>query len=109
MAEPDFKVDLGGLGALNKNLDRTAENVDKATKRLANLGPDKIGPDVLDEACADFRDDWEEGLEKLREAIGDIRDGVDKAKNSYAEAENQLKESLKKMEGDLAAAEVGQQ
>ncbi|WP_034267479.1 hypothetical protein [Haloechinothrix halophila] len=66
---PDFTVDIGGLDALGKNLDRTNENLDHATKRLADLGPDSIGPDILDEACAGFRDDWEEGVDKLREAV----------------------------------------
>ncbi|KID30524.1 hypothetical protein HQ32_02025 [Prauserella sp. Am3] len=107
MADSDFEVDIGGLDALGKNLDRTAENIENATKRLENVGPDKIGPDVLDEACGTFRDDWEEGLEKLREAIGEIREGVDKAKQNYSEVENQLRESLKKMEGDLESAGVG--
>ena len=55
---PDFTVDIGGLTELGKNLDRTVENIDGATKRLDDLGPDSIGPEGLDEACGDFRKDW---------------------------------------------------
>lgn len=103
----DFTVDIGGLDALGKNLDRTTENIEGATKRLADLGPDSIGPDDLDEACEDFRSDWEEGLEKLREAVGEIRDGLEKAKQGYAELENSLKDSLAKMAQAIDSAGVG--
>ncbi|NKQ52993.1 hypothetical protein HFP15_08880 [Amycolatopsis sp. K13G38] len=102
----DFTVDVGGLDALGKNLDRTTENIDGATKRLADLGPDSIGPDDLDEACEDFRADWEEGLDKLREAVSEIRDGLDKAKQGYAEIENDLQGSLAKMAQAIGSAEV---
>ncbi|MFC4004663.1 WXG100 family type VII secretion target [Prauserella oleivorans] len=103
---PDFTVDIGGLDALGKNLDRTVENIENATKRLEDAGPDSIGPETLDEACADFRSDWEEGLEKLRDAVSEIREGLDKAKTAYAEAEAALQDSLAKMAGDLEAAGV---
>jgi hypothetical protein len=100
----DFTVDVGGLDALGKNLDRTTENIESATKRLADIGPDSIGPDNLDEACEDFRSDWEEGLEKLREAIGEIRDGLDKTKQGYVEVENSIRESLAKMAQTIGVA-----
>lgn len=103
---PDFTVDIGGLDALSRNLDRTSENIDSATRKLAALGPDSIGPDSLDEACADFRSDWEEGLDKLRVAVGEVRDGVDQAKQAYAELENSLRESLAKMAQDINSAGI---
>lgn len=100
---PDFTVDIGGLDALGKNLDRTNENLDQATKRLADLGPDSIGPDVLDEACADFRGDWEEGLDKLREAVEEMKGGLDGAKKAYAEIEEGLRGAFAQMESDIAS------
>ncbi|WP_298181952.1 type VII secretion target [Saccharomonospora sp.] len=102
----DFTVDIGGLDALGKNLDRTIENVENATKRMKDIGPDSIGPKQLDEALADFRADWEEGLEQLREAVSEIRDGLDQAKKAYAEVESDLRESLSKMADNLEAAET---
>lgn len=36
----DLKVDVEGLDALGKNLDRTIDNVESATKRLKDVGPD---------------------------------------------------------------------
>lgn len=99
---PDFTVDIDGLDALGKNLDRTSSNIDQATKRLDDLGPDSIGPDVLDEACADFREDWEEGLDKLREAVDEMRGGLDGAKRTYAKIDNGLREAFAKMESDIA-------
>lgn len=100
---PDFTVDIDGLDALGKNLDRTNENLDQATKRLDELGPDSIGPDVLDEACATFREDWEEGLDKLREAVEEMKGGLDGAKQTYAEIESGLREAFSKMESEVAA------
>lgn len=100
---PDFTVDIDGLDALGKNLDRTNENLDQATKRLADLGPDSIGPDVLDEACAEFRDDWEEGLDKLRDAVEEMKGGLDGAKKTYAEIEEGLREAFTQMESDVAS------
>lgn len=100
---PDFTVDIGGLDALGKNLDRTNENLDHATKRLADLGPDSIGPDMLDEACADFRSDWEEGLDKLREAVEEMKGGLDGAKKVYAEIEEGLRGAFAQMDSDIAS------
>lgn len=103
----DFTVDIGGLDALGKNLDRTVENIETATKKLADMGPDSIGSDDLDEACADFRSGWEEGLEKLKESVSEIRDGVGQAMHSYAELENGLRESLTKMAQGIGDAGIG--
>lgn len=94
---PDFTVDVGGLAALGKNLDRTNDNIDSATKKLADLGPDSIGSDELDRACADFRDDWKEGLELIREAVDEIRDGLDQATEGYRDLENKIRENLQQM------------
>ncbi|RZQ62746.1 hypothetical protein [Amycolatopsis suaedae] len=94
---PDFTVDIGGLEALQKNLNRTKENIDGATKKLDVLGPDSIGSDELDEACADFREDWEEGLEEIKEAVEQIAEGLDKAMQSYHEVEEGIRENLRKM------------
>lgn len=98
---PDYSVDIDGLAALGKNLDRTADNLDEASKRLDDLGSDSIGPDDLDEATEDFRSDWEEGLDKLREAIGDIKGGLDGARQLYAAIENALTDTFKQMETDV--------
>jgi hypothetical protein len=101
---PDFTVDIGGLDALGKNLDRTVENIDEALKRMKDLGPDSVGPDSLDQACADFKSDWEGGLGKIREAVDGISGGVNEAMQGYAELEDGLEESLTGMANDIEAA-----
>lgn len=101
---PDFTVDIGGLDALGKNLDRTIENIEKALNRMHDIGPDKIGPDQLDAACAEFKSDWEGGLGKIREAVDGIKGGVDKAMQGYAELEAGLEDSLNQMAHDIATA-----
>jgi DNA anti-recombination protein RmuC len=103
----DFTVDIGGLDELGKNLDRTSENIDGATKRLADVGPDAIGPEDLDEACADFRSDWEEGLDKIRDAVEKVRGGIDQTKQAYAELENALRQGMTQMSDDIAASMGG--
>lgn len=103
---PDFTVDIDGLDGLSKNLDRTVENIDEALTRMKDIGPDSIGPDSLDQACADFNSDWEGGLGKIREAVDEIKGAVDTATQGYAELEDGLEQSLSSMASDLAPAEV---
>lgn len=100
----DFTVDIGGLTELGKNLDRTVENIDGATKRLDDLGPDSIGPEELDEACGDFRKDWKEGLDKIREAVEEVRGGIDQTKKAYAELDDALRQGMTQMSDDIGAA-----
>jgi hypothetical protein len=102
-AMPDFTVDIGGLTALGKNLDRTVDNIDQALNKMDSIGPDSIGPDDLDGACADFTSDWEGGLGKIREAVSAIKAGLDAAIKGYAELEDGLKDSLTKMADDVRA------
>ncbi|RRO18173.1 hypothetical protein EIL87_07965 [Saccharopolyspora rhizosphaerae] len=103
----DFSVDIGGLDALGKNLDRTIENIEGATKRMKGGLPGSLGPAELDEACSDFRLDWEEGLDKLREAVDKIKGALDASKHAYAELDNSIATSLQKMSGDVAAETAG--
>ncbi|TWG08342.1 WXG100 family type VII secretion target [Saccharopolyspora dendranthemae] len=102
---PDFTVDVGGLDALSKNLDRTTENIEGATKRIKDLGTGSLGPAELDEACADFRADWEEGLDKLREAVDQVKGALDASRQTYAELDSKIAESLQKMSGGESAGE----
>ncbi|MCE7011916.1 hypothetical protein LWC34_55265 [Kibdelosporangium philippinense] len=104
---PDYTVDIGGLDALGKNLGRTVENIDGATKRLDDLGPDSIGPEELDEACSDFRKDWQEGLDKIRDAVNEIRGGINQSKQAYAELENALRQAMTQMASDISTASGG--
>lgn len=61
----DLTVAIDGWDALGKNLERAKENLDGALEAMEDIGPDSIGPDDLDDACAEFRDDWERGLDKV--------------------------------------------
>ncbi|MEV0704141.1 hypothetical protein AB0I53_40345 [Saccharopolyspora sp. NPDC050389] len=99
----DFRVDLGGLDALRKNLERAMDNVDQATKRIQDAGLGSIGPAVLDEACADFRTDWKEGLDKIKETVEQITSAVVDTKQSYAELDTAISKNLEKMAADVAA------
>lgn len=103
----DFTVDIDGLRGLLTNLERTQENIDSATKRLADLGSDSIGTWGLNQAYAEFRDDWDDGLGEIEEAVGKVQEGLSKAIKSYADIEEGITESLRKMREELAGAKVG--
>lgn len=103
----DYTVDIDGLAGLDKNLQRTTENIDKATKRLKDEGPDKIGPDDLDSACSDFRSDWETGLDKLKDVIKGVRKNLDACIKEYAEAEEDISKNLAKAAKDAKGAHLG--
>lgn len=102
---PDFTVDIGGLEALGKNLDRTTENIEQALQRMKDVGPDSIGPDDLDSACADFQSGWEGGLTKIKDAVQHVRDGLNGAVKGYAELEHGIATSLAKMGNETNASE----
>ncbi|WP_116050387.1 hypothetical protein [Amycolatopsis palatopharyngis] len=104
---PDFTVDIGGLDALGKNLDRTSENIDNATRKLADASPGSIGSDELDEACADFREIWDGGLGEIRDAVAAIKEGLDAAIKGYAELENGIEAELAKMATNLESMGAG--
>lgn len=103
---PDFTVSINGLEGLRSNLDRTRENIDNATRRLADLGPDSIGSDELDEACATFRDDWEDGLGELAEAADKIEKGLEKSIEAYKHIEQGISDSLRQMRDSLENLDV---
>lgn len=93
----DFTVDIEGLDALGTNLDRAKENLDSALKAMEDIGPDSIGPDDLDDACAEFRDDWERGIDKIGECVDKITEGLRGARKGYAEIENAFTEGFTEM------------
>lgn len=104
----DFTVDIGGLDALEKNLVRAKDNLGDALKSMEDIGPDSIGPDDLDEACADFREDWERGIKKIGECVGKITEALSAAKGKYAEFENAIEQNLAKMQHSIEVGTPGQ-
>ena len=103
---PDFTVDIDGMDALGKNLGRAVDNIDQAIKKMQDIGPDSIGPEDLDEACADFKEDWEGGLRELRRAVDEMKGGLNQAMKGYAELEAGLTDSLKQMAGDMGSGQA---
>ncbi|MCE7007909.1 hypothetical protein LWC34_34570 [Kibdelosporangium philippinense] len=94
---PDYTVDLNGLDALGKNLDRCGENLDGALKSMEDVGPDTLGNDDLDDACEEFREDWEYGLSEIRKIVKGIKENLDASKQNYAELENALSNAFSTM------------
>lgn len=92
---------------MEKNLHRAEENLGGALKAMEDIGPASIGPDFLDEACADFREDWQRGIDKIGECVGKITAGLGDAKKTYAELENALREGFAQMHEAVEAGRAG--
>ncbi len=97
----DFKVDIEGLGAIEKNLSRSSENLEQALNAMKDASPESLGYPSLDEACAEFREVWQTGLEKVRECGKKLTEGLGQAKKDYAELDNSVSEQFTKMRGDI--------
>lgn len=103
---PDFTVDIDGLSGLQKDLERTGENIDNAARKLADASPDSIGSDELDEACTDFYDSWKEGLSEINEVVGDVKKGLAHAAQAYAEIDQGIRDALLRMRTTIENIEV---
>ncbi len=101
---PDFTVDVGGLDALSKNLRRCVESLNGALTAMRDVGPESLGAEDLDQACADFREDWEYGLSKIREFVDNLGEGLDKVRQNYAEVEAALSKGFSSMRDQLGGA-----
>ena len=84
------------------------DNIDGALKAMEDIGPDSVAPDDLDDACAEFREDWERGIKKLGECVGKITEALGTAKGKYAEFEAALQENLTKMQHAIESGSAGQ-
>lgn len=103
---PDFTVDIDGLNGLQKDLERTGENIDSASGNLAHASPESIGSDELDEACADFYDAWQEGLGEINEVVGDIKKGLKEAAEAYDKLDEEIRKGLVKMQERIDDSEL---
>lgn len=103
----DFTVDIGALDAMETNLHRAEENVGSALKAMEGIGPDSIGPDFLDEACARFREDWQRGIGEIGDCVGKITTGLGAAKKTYAELESALRDGFAQMHEAVASGTAG--
>ncbi|MDR7301055.1 hypothetical protein [Haloactinomyces albus] len=104
---PDFTVDIGALDAMEKNLNRAEENLGSALKAMEDIGPDSIGPDFLDEACAQFREDWQRGIGEIGDCVDKITTGLGDAKKTYTELETALRDGFTKMHEAVSSGTAG--
>ncbi len=104
---PDFTVDIGALDAMEKNLDRAQENLASALEAMEDIGPGSIGPDLLDEACAEFREDWQRGIDEIGKCVEKITGGLGTAKKQYVELETALTEGFAKMQQAVDSGQAG--
>jgi hypothetical protein len=74
---------------------------------MEDIGPDSIGPDDLDDACADFREDWQRGIDKMGKGLGKIAEALKGTRKDYAELEQALTDGFTKMQQRVDHGQAG--
>lgn len=88
-----FTIDLDEVSTLVDTLDHAEERMTRANDRLRDVGPKDLGSPYIDQAAAEFQDDWEHGIEKIAELTGDITEGLRKAIKHYRELDESIKDA----------------
>lgn len=99
--DDDFAVHLGGLAALNTNLNSASGRLGAALGSMRDVGVAPLGTEDLDRACGEFQRSWEHGLGKLGECVELVRTGIDASCGDYAEVERVLDEVFSRLGGSL--------
>lgn len=74
--DPDLKVDDDKMRLLVHRLRESDDRMQGAVRRLEKAGPKGLGTEALDEACAEFQGQWENGIDKIGKATRKVTDGL---------------------------------
>jgi len=91
----ELYVDLTVLEGTERDLGRVADNLSECASRLRGASRGDLGSPRLDEACADFRDTWAYGTEKLGEAADMVRKQLGEGLKVYVESDSKLASVLR--------------
>ncbi|MEU9607025.1 hypothetical protein [Streptomyces sp. NPDC048057] len=77
-------VNLQKAQHISRKLTDFERRIKSLRKRLEKAGRNTLGTRDLDDACDDFQDRWDDGLERLMEAANAISGNFDNAMQVYA-------------------------
>ncbi|MEU5979432.1 hypothetical protein [Streptomyces sp. NPDC047315] len=79
-----LRVNLQKAQHISRKLTEFERRINSLRKRLEKAGRNTLGTRDLDDACDDFQDRWDDGLERLKEAANAISGNFDNAMQVYA-------------------------
>ncbi|MCO1574874.1 hypothetical protein M8C13_03755 [Crossiella sp. SN42] len=80
-------VNFAQLHALIKNLDRSAEEMTRATTALRGASAQDLGSRAIDKAGKGFQDRWEHGIGKIAEATEKMTKALAETTKDYEHTE----------------------
>lgn len=90
---PDLSVDLDGLAAFARRLERICDALDGA-ERVLRGHDDALGDGTVVSALHRFEDRWRDGREKIEENATTLATMVTESVATYREADDELARSL---------------
>jgi hypothetical protein len=91
---PDLEVDLAGLDAFARRLDRICDALQGAENALRGHD-DALGDGTVVSALDRFEDRWRDGREKIEENAATLSTMVTESVATYRKADNDLASSLR--------------
>ncbi|MGW3233643.1 hypothetical protein [Kitasatospora sp. NPDC001095] len=84
----EFKIDMGRMRTVAKQLDECGTRMGAVAKSLENLGKGKqLGTERLDSACKGFEDHWQGGISRMAKLAHGLREGLDASLKNYGDNE----------------------
>jgi signal transduction histidine kinase len=78
-----YKIDTDRLETMQRRLDECDDRMRAAINRLKKVGPQGLGTESLDEACAEFQEQWDNGIGQIAKASEKASRGLKAAIDSY--------------------------
>ncbi|MGP2439255.1 WXG100 family type VII secretion target [Streptomyces sp. JW3] len=89
-----FKVEIGELDSLVRELHASQDEMRTALSALRDTGPKSTGSKALDNACDEFHDSWDDAIGKIADGTQTIEDGLKKTRDTYQEVESALRDGF---------------
>ncbi|MGR8007654.1 WXG100 family type VII secretion target [Streptomyces hypolithicus] len=89
-----FKVEIGELDGLVRELHRSQEEMRSALNALRDTGPKTTGSKELDNACDEFHDSWDDAIKKIADGTQVIEDKLKQTRDTYRDVEAAIRDGL---------------
>lgn len=89
-----FRVEVNELDQLLRQLNTSQEDMRTALNAMKDVGPKSTGSEVLDNACDEFHDSWDDAIEKIADGVGQIEDKLKATRHNYAATEEAIRDAF---------------